>query len=62
MAGAAENQFKCEKCLELREIQLHLYELALVADRPENVHDVLQRKKGVLSKQGIARQKLLLSG
>lgn len=57
MTAANENKFKCEKCKELRELPLHLHELALFSELLLNEHIVYERKKQVVLEKGLAQTK-----
>lgn len=57
MTTTTEKKFKCEKCQELRELPLHLHELALFAELLLNEHTVFDRKKKVVSQKGSAHTK-----
>ena len=50
-------QFKCAKCQELRELPLHLHELAMFSELLLNEHNVYERKKGVVKQKGKAHTK-----
>lgn len=54
MDKALEKIFKCEKCQELRELPLHLHELAMFSELLFNTHGVFIRKKGNVKQSGEA--------